>query len=238
MSGNYLANPLEFLITTLFSLYILAVMLRFILGTVGADFYNPVSQFLVRITNPLLVPLRKVIPSVGKFDTSAILLMLFLQVVSLGLVVLIRGIDVPVMTLLIIAIGELVMQFDGMQEESLRERIADLRRNVDGQFSAPTAAQMELLGELREEPTLEIILHAGTLGSILVVYWRRILRLLASDRRVIPLLVVGTIPAVIVGLTIKTQFEQVLRSPWLASALLLVTGAMLIVPKSATRERR
>ena len=109
MSGNYLANPLEFLITTLFSLYILAVMLRFILGTVGADFYNPVSQFLVRITNPLLVPLRKVIPSVGKFDTSAILLMLFLQVVSLGLVVLIRGIDVPVLTLLIIAIGELVM---------------------------------------------------------------------------------------------------------------------------------
>ena len=109
MSSNYLANPLEFLITTLFSLYILAVMLRIILGTVGADFYNPVSQVLVRITNPLLVPLRKVIPSVGKFDTSAILLMLFLQVVSLGLVVLIRGIDVPVLTLLIIAIGELVM---------------------------------------------------------------------------------------------------------------------------------
>ena len=109
MSSNYLTNPLEFLITTLFSLYILAVMLRFLLGTVRADFYNPVSQFLVRITNPLLVPLRKIIPSAGKFDTSAILLMLFLQVVSLGLVVLIRGIDVPVLTLLIIAIGELVM---------------------------------------------------------------------------------------------------------------------------------
>ena len=109
MSSNYLANPLEFIITTLFSLYILAVMLRFILGTVGADLYNPVSQFLVRITNPLLVPLRKVVPSIGKFDTSAILLMLFLQVVSLGLVVLIRGIDVPVLTLLVVAIGELVM---------------------------------------------------------------------------------------------------------------------------------
>jgi YggT family protein len=109
MSSNYLANPLEFLITTLFSLYILAVMLRFILGAVGADFYNPVSQFLVRITNPLLVPLRKVIPSVGKFDTSAILLMLILQVISLGLVVLIRGIDVSPLTLLVVAIGELVM---------------------------------------------------------------------------------------------------------------------------------
>jgi len=44
MSANYLTNPLEFLITTLFSLYILAVMLRFLLGAVRADFYNPISQ--------------------------------------------------------------------------------------------------------------------------------------------------------------------------------------------------
>ena len=109
MSSNYLANPLEFLVTTLFSLYILAVMLRFLLGVVRADFYNPVSQFLVRITNPLLIPMRKVIPSIGKYDTSALLLMLLLQLLSLGLVVLLRGISVPFVTLLIAAVGELVM---------------------------------------------------------------------------------------------------------------------------------
>ena len=78
MGGNYLTNPLEFIISTLFGLYILAVMLRFLLGAARADFYNPVSQFLVRITNPLLVPLRKVLPSVGKFDSSAVLIMVLL----------------------------------------------------------------------------------------------------------------------------------------------------------------
>ncbi len=109
MNSGYLANPLEFLVTTLFSLYILAVMLRFLLGVVRADFYNPVSQFLVRITNPLLLPMRKVIPSLGRYDTSALLLMLLLQFISLGLVVLLRGISVPVVTLLIVAVGELVM---------------------------------------------------------------------------------------------------------------------------------
>ena len=109
MNSSYLANPLEFLVTTLFSLYILAVMLRFLLGAVRADFYNPVSQFLVRITNPLLIPMRKVIPSLGKFDTSALLLMLLLQLASLGLVVLLRGISVSIVTLLIAAVGELVM---------------------------------------------------------------------------------------------------------------------------------
>jgi len=109
VNSGYLANPLEFLITTLFSLYILAVMLRFLLGAVRADFYNPVSQFLVRITNPLLLPMRKVIPSLGRYDTSALLLMLLLQVISLSLVVLLRGISVSIVTLLIVAVGELVM---------------------------------------------------------------------------------------------------------------------------------
>jgi YggT family protein len=109
MNSGYLANPLEFLVSTLFSLYILAVMLRFLLGAVRADFYNPVSQFLVRITNPLLLPMRKVIPSLGKYDTSAVLLMLLLQLVSLSLIVMLRGISVPVVTLLIAAIGELLM---------------------------------------------------------------------------------------------------------------------------------
>jgi YggT family protein len=109
MNSSYLTNPLEFLISTLFSLYILAVMLRFILGAVRADFYNPVSQFLVRITNPLLVPMRRVIPSFRQYDSSALLLMLLLQLVSLVIVIMLRGGSVPFITLLLAAIGELVI---------------------------------------------------------------------------------------------------------------------------------
>jgi YggT family protein len=107
--NNYLANPLEFLITTLISLYILAVMLRFLLGVVRADFYNPVSQFLVRVTNPLLVPLRKVIPVVGKFDTAAIVLMLVLQLISVFIVISLRGASVSFLSLLLYTVGELFM---------------------------------------------------------------------------------------------------------------------------------
>ena len=108
MQGSYLTNPLEFLISTLFSLYILAIMLRFLLGAVRADFYNPASQFLVRITNPLLVPLRKVIPGFGKFDTAAVLLMLVLQIVSLVLILAMRGGGIPVGTVLAASVAELV----------------------------------------------------------------------------------------------------------------------------------
>ncbi len=85
-----------------------------------------------------------------------------------------------------------------------------------------------LLGETSESATVEIILHTGTLASILVVYRRRIFELLTNDRRVVPLLVVGTVPAVLVGFPLKMYAESVLKSPLLAGSMLLVTGALLL----------
>src|ERR1043166_9937810 len=71
--------------------------------------------------------------------------------------------------------------------------------------------------ELPDQLALNIVLHAGTLGSILVVYRRRIVELLTSDRRTIGLVIVGTLPAVVAGLAIhKTKTIE----PWLTSPLL------------------
>jgi len=108
MGSTYVTNPIEFLINTLFSLYILIVMLRFLLAAVRADFYNPVSQFLVKVTNPILAPLRRVIPSIGKIDTSAILVMLVLQMLSFGLIALLRGGNVSLGMILLLSVHELV----------------------------------------------------------------------------------------------------------------------------------
>jgi YggT family protein len=83
-TGN---NALAFLITTLVDLYVTAVLLRLLLQWVRADFYNPVCQFLVRITNPVLVPLRRVIPSIRRLDTASVVLMLALEFVVTWIVV-------------------------------------------------------------------------------------------------------------------------------------------------------
>ncbi len=109
MPANYYSSPLEFLITTLFSLYILAVMLRFLLGAVRADFYNPISQFLVRITNPLLLPLRRIIPGIGKYDTASLVLLLILQLISLVVIVLLRGGNIAFITLLAAAVIKIIL---------------------------------------------------------------------------------------------------------------------------------
>ncbi len=110
MQGSYFTNPIEFLLTTLLSLYIIAVMLRFLLGVVRADFYNPVSQFLVKITSPLLIPLRKIIPSYRQYDLSAIVLMLILQIISIYVTLLLREIPIAPHLIALLAIAKLITQ--------------------------------------------------------------------------------------------------------------------------------
>ena len=91
MGTGYLLNPLAFLVDTLFSLYILVVMLRFLLQTVRADFYNPITQFLVKLTNAPLKPLRRIIPGWGGIDVASLVLAFLLQFIGLGLLLAISG---------------------------------------------------------------------------------------------------------------------------------------------------
>ena len=97
-----------FLVETLLSLYISAIVIRFLLGYARADFYNPLSQFLVKITNPVLVPVRRFIPSFGKLDTSAVAVALVLMIIKTALVTGIVGASSNVVTLLWLSVGELI----------------------------------------------------------------------------------------------------------------------------------
>ncbi len=72
-----------FLIETMSWLYITIIMLRFLFQLVRAEFYNPVSQFIVKATNPLLLPLRYFIPGILGIDLAAIVLALSLQILTI-----------------------------------------------------------------------------------------------------------------------------------------------------------
>ncbi len=89
MSG--FAEALIYIVQTLGSLYLLIVLLRFILQLVRADFYNPLSQFTVKATQPLLKPLRRIIPGFGGLDLASLALAILVQLVLMVLVILIAG---------------------------------------------------------------------------------------------------------------------------------------------------
>ncbi len=93
-----------------------------------------------------------------------------------------------------------------------------------------SAAVLEALGSRPPQDLIEvnIVLHLGTLLAVLIFYWRRVWRLLGEDRRVIPLLIVGTLPAVLIGLPLKKLAPQVLESPLLAGLMFPVTAGLLI----------
>jgi undecaprenyl-diphosphatase len=85
----------------------------------------------------------------------------------------------------------------------------------------------QLVGLTENQSTVTIVLHGGTLLSIIVVFWRRILQLLLSDRRVIMLMIIGTLPAAVFGLLMKAKLEWLLENPWWAAGGLLFTAAVL-----------
>ena len=109
MGSSYMTDPIVFLIDTLFSLYILAVLLRFLLQWCGGDFYNPISQFLVKITHPPLKILRRFVPSIGKIDTSSLVLMLTLQMLAdASILLLLNGSMINIGALAITSITQLI----------------------------------------------------------------------------------------------------------------------------------
>ena len=78
-------SALSFLLNTVIELYVMVVALRFLMQAMRVDYYNPIAQFVIKATNPILVPLRRVIPGWGRQDIAALLLCWLLLVGKLFL---------------------------------------------------------------------------------------------------------------------------------------------------------
>jgi len=89
--GSPLLQAAQLLVNAIGSLVLLIVMLRFLLQLVRADFYNPISQMIVKFTNPMLIPLRRIIPGFGGIDVASLVLAFVVQYVIAVLVLLVAG---------------------------------------------------------------------------------------------------------------------------------------------------
>ena len=93
-------NALIFLIDSLARLYMLAFLLRLLLQVARADFYNPISQFVVQVTNPLVVPARRMIPSIRRFDFPTLVVLAALQLATLLIISALSGFRGPFIVIL------------------------------------------------------------------------------------------------------------------------------------------
>ena len=102
-------SPLQIL-GFLFDFYISIVLLRLLLQVTRADFYNPLSQFCVRLTQPVLAPLRRIIPGFGGIDLASLLFAFVL--VTIKIIVLVRlgaGVWPSVIAVLLRSVFELTL---------------------------------------------------------------------------------------------------------------------------------
>jgi len=84
-----------FIVGELLTLMLFVVLLRLLLQWSRADFRNPISQAVVRITNPLVMPLRRILPPVGKIDTASVVAVLLVALVEVAILATLRGFELP-----------------------------------------------------------------------------------------------------------------------------------------------
>lgn len=85
-------SALIFIIETLLSLALFVVLARLLLQLTRADFRNPICQAVVRLTNPLILPLRRILPPIGKVDTASVVAVILVAVVEVAIIFALRGI--------------------------------------------------------------------------------------------------------------------------------------------------
>ena len=108
MSRGYFSDAGLFLVDTVLGLYILIVLLRFLFQLTGADFYNPISQFIVKASNPLLSRLRRVVPRLWGIDFAAVVLLIVLEGARIGITALLIGRTPQLAGVLVLSIAELL----------------------------------------------------------------------------------------------------------------------------------
>ncbi len=92
---NALGSSLGTIVSALAGIYLLAVLLRFLLQIAKADFYNPVSQAVIKITDPAVKILRHVIPGYRGIDFSTLVLAFIVEALSICGLILIYGGSIP-----------------------------------------------------------------------------------------------------------------------------------------------
>jgi len=108
MRTDYASNTGMFLVDTVIGLYTLIVMLRFLFQLTGADYYNPISQAVVKLSNPPLVRLRRIVPSLPGIDTAAVVLLLILEMCRITGINLLAGQYPAIVGLVLLSVGELL----------------------------------------------------------------------------------------------------------------------------------
>ena len=104
-----ITSAIVFIVNAVTSLYLLVLLLRFWMPLLQADFRNPLAQGILRLTSPLVVPVRRVVPPLGRLDTATVLVAFIIQYVTVFLLLIIVGQTAGIVPIAVTAVVKLVV---------------------------------------------------------------------------------------------------------------------------------
>lgn len=102
-------SAIVFIVHSVAQLYLLVLLLRFWLPWLGADFRNPLAQAILRLTSPVIIPVRRIVPSVGRLDTATVLVAFIIEYLVLLILVTITQRPAGILDLTITSVANLVV---------------------------------------------------------------------------------------------------------------------------------
>ena len=102
-------DAVVFIIDAIARLYLLVLLLRLFLPWVRADFHNPLAQAILKLTSPLVVPVRRVLPPIGRIDTATVVIAFGIQYLTVFVIALIQGLHPRIVPLIITSCIELAL---------------------------------------------------------------------------------------------------------------------------------
>jgi YggT family protein len=170
---------LIFLFKTLMDLYLLTFLLRFVMQWARTSHYNPFAQFVYKVTGPLVIPVRRVLPSIRGLDTSTLVVMIALEILATWLLLRFASLTLPIGSLLLYALLRLIslallFYTGGVLLYVLLSWFGDRSRNpmavLLGELVAPVLRPARLLlppiGGLDLSPIIVIVLLQATMLAL------------------------------------------------------------------------
>lgn len=103
------ASAIVFIVNTLAQLYLFVLLIRLWLPWVGGDFRNPIAQAILKLTSPVIVPVRRIIPPIGRLDTATVLVAYIIQYLTIVVLLLILGVQASLAAVALTALVNLVL---------------------------------------------------------------------------------------------------------------------------------
>ncbi len=186
MTGSA-ANALIFIIHSFAQLYLLVLLLRLLLPWLRANFNNPVAQAILRATSPLIVPLRRIIPAIGRLDTATVLVAFSLQYLTVLIIAALKGWPLDIVPIAATAAVKLITLTIWLFVVAIIIRI--IMSWMGGGAYNPAMAIIDSLAEPALRPVRRIIRPAGgvDLSPYVAIVFLIALTILISGLKMLPI---------------------------------------------------